>query len=370
MSSLMSELDTKTRPVILAVDDAPANLSLLQGLLHDEYQIKLAPSGSKALSIANAQPPDLILLDVMMPEMDGYEVCLRLKADPATRDIPVIFITAKIDVPDEERGFDVGAVDFIHKPISPPILLARIRAQLRIKQFDDALRDKNAWLQGEVQRRVGELMRIQGASVQVMVSMAEFRDEDTGRHIVRTQKYVELLGNALYEHGYYAPQLNPALIEQMTRMAPLHDIGKIAVPDGILLKPGKLDDREMMLMKNHAAHGAEILKRWAVAMEDSGGYLQVGMQIARNHHERWDGSGYPDNLAGEAIPLPARVMALADVYDALRTRRPYKEPMSHEMARDIIVKGSGSHFDPLLVEVWLEKEETVRQISEEWADEE
>jgi putative two-component system response regulator len=360
---------TDTRPTVLAVDDTPANLSLLSGMLRDQYRVKLATSGAKALDLAGAQVPDLILLDIMMPEMDGYEVCRRLKANPLTRNVPVIFLTARTEVEDEEQGFAVGAVDFIHKPISPPIVLARVSTHLQMKQWQDYLHNQNAWLEAQVEHRLGELQRMQGASIYIMVSLAEFRDDNTGRHIVRTQKYTQLLANALHERRLYTPLLTADLVDRIARTAPLHDIGKIAIPDNILLKPGKLDDAEFSIMKSHAERGYDILTRCAQSMGETGEFLRVAMQIARSHHERWDGAGYPDRLAGTDIPLPARVMAVADVYDALRTRRPYKEPMSHEAASRILRDGSGKHFDPVLIDTWFELGGAIERIAADWPDE-
>jgi putative two-component system response regulator len=354
--------------VVLAVDDTPANLTVVASTLSDDYQVKLATSGRKALDIALSQPPDLILLDVMMPEMDGYDVCQRLKSNPATRRVPVMFLTAKIEVADEERGFEVGAVDFIHKPISPPILLARVKAQLRLKEFEDSLVDHNSWLLSEVERRIGDLRRMQGASVAVMVSLAEFRDNDTGCHIIRTQKYVDLLANELLRRGTHSPSLDATLIDQMIEMMPLHDIGKIAIPDSILLKPGKLDDVELPLMKTHAERGDAILHHCARSMGETGKYLQVAMRIARHHHERWDGSGYPDRLAGHDIPVEARIAAVADVYDALRARRPYKNPMLHDEAWALMMQGYGTQFDPAILDVWNDLAPEAQAIADEWAD--
>ena len=356
------------KSTILAVDDAPVNLTVIAGTLKDEYEVKLATSGRKALDIAFTQPPDLILLDIMMPEMDGYGVCRRLKSATATSRIPVIFLTAKVEIADEELGFEVGAVDFIHKPISPAILKARVKAQLRLREYEASLLDHNAWLQSEVERRMGELRRLQSASVATMVSLAEFRDNETGRHIIRTQKYVELLASELYRLGLYTPPLNPALIEQMAEMAPLHDIGKIAIPDSILLKPGKLDDAEWSVMKTHAERGGVMLSQCAETMGETGRYLQVAMRIARHHHERWDGSGYPDQLAGQSIPIEARIMAVADVYDALRSARPYKAPFSHDEANALMARGRGTQFDPVMLDVWAGLVPAIQAIASQWAD--
>jgi putative two-component system response regulator len=361
-------IDNANRPTVLAVDDTPANLSLLANLLKDQYRVKIANHGQKGLDLALAAPPDLILLDIMMPELDGYEVCRRLKADPRTARIPVIFLTAKTEIADEELGFAVGAVDFIHKPISPPIVAARVHTHLQIKQWQDFLQDQNAWLQQEVERRLSEVNHLQDASIQVMVSLAEFRDECTGNHIRRTQAYVRLLATRLADEGRHSRLLTGNYIELLAKSAPLHDIGKIAIPDHILLKPGKLSDEEFAVMKTHTARGYDMLKKAGEQMGERGDFLSMAMEIAGYHHEKWDGSGYPHRLAGEAIPLSARLMAVADVYDALRTRRPYKEPMSHAAALDILRQGAGSHFDPELIEAFAAVEQEVLTIAEHWAD--
>ena len=233
-------MTTKQRPSILVVDDTPANLSLMANLLSDQYQVKVAISGMRALELATAEPPDLILLDIMMPGMDGHEVCRLLKADPRTMLIPIIFLTAKISMEDEEQGLLLGAVDFIHKPISPPIVLARIKTHLQVKSWQDFLQNQNAWLREEVDRRLSEVNRLQESSILVMVSLAEFRDECTGNHIRRTQEYTKVLAQQLACSAKLAKQLTMPQIELIAKSAPLHDIGKIAIPDHILLKPGKL----------------------------------------------------------------------------------------------------------------------------------
>jgi putative two-component system response regulator len=344
----MSATD-KPLPTILVVDDAPANLSVLAGLLNRAYRVKLASSGAKALELVRRAPPDLILLDVMMPDMDGYEVCQRLKADPFTQRIPVLFLTAMSQPDDEARGFEVGGADFIHKPINPPIVQARVRTHLQIKAYQDELSDRNGWLESELAKRLSQVDQLREATMHVMISFAEFRDEETGNHVKRTQEYVRTLAQWLYEQGLYPDQLNPLSIGHIARSAPLHDIGKVAIPDHILLKPGKLTPEEMVVMRQHAMHGWEILRRASQRMHDETGFLQHAMDIARHHHEKWDGSGYPDGLQSEQIPLSARLMAVADVYDALISTRPYKKPMSHDTAVAFIHDGSGHHFDPQIV---------------------
>lgn len=357
------------RPTILVVDDTPANLALLNSFLKDCYRVQLASSGLKALQLIKTTPPDLVLLDVMMPEMDGYEVCRRLKSEPATRQLPVLFLTAKTDPEEEERGLAVGAVDFIHKPISLPIVAARIKTHLQIKAWQDFLQDQNAWLQREVERRFSEINHLQDASIFVMISLAEFRDECTGNHIRRTQEYVRLLAQEMVGKEKYADVLVDGQVELIVKSAPLHDIGKIAIPDEILLKPGKLTEGEFETMKAHAERGYEILTRAGEHMGDLGEFLSIARDIARYHHERWDGTGYPAGLAGESIPFAARLMAVADVLDALLSKRPYKDPMPFDQAVSIIVEGKGSQFDPDVVDCFLSIRASLKEIVDRWTDE-
>ena len=360
---------TEEQPSILVIDDTPGNLSLLNQLLREHYRVKLANSGPRGLELAAMAPPDLILLDIMMPDMDGYQVFQRLQSDPATRRIPVIFLTAKVGAEDEERGLAMGAVDFIHKPIAPSVVLARVRTHLQIRHWQTFLEDKSAWLQQEVESRVSEVFRLQEATIRVMVSLAEFRDECTGNHIRRTQDYVRLLADYLSRQPRDAGFLMPEQIDRIAKASPLHDIGKIAIPDHILLKPGRHTPEEFAIMQTHSVKGESMLLRSLNEMGGDNAMLRFACQIARSHHERWDGGGYPDGLAGEAIPLAARLMAVADVYDALRSRRPYKKAFDHAEAVDIIVQGKGSHFDPLLVEAFLALEGVFSEIATKLADE-
>ena len=360
---------TDEQPSILVIDDTPGNLSLLNQLLREHYRVKLANSGPRGLELAAMAPPDLILLDIMMPDMDGYQVFQRLQSDPATRRIPVIFLTAKVGAEDEERGLAMGAVDFIHKPIAPSVVLARVRTHLQIRHWQTFLEDKSAWLQQEVESRVSEVFRLQEATIRVMVSLAEFRDECTGNHIRRAQDYVRLLADYLSRQPRDAGFLMPEQIDRIAKASPLHDIGKIAIPDHILLKPGRHTPEEFAIMQTHSVKGESMLLRSLHEMGGDNAMLRFACQIARSHHERWDGGGYPDGLAGEAIPLAARLMAVADVYDALRSRRPYKKAFDHAEAVDIIVQGKGSHFDPLLVEAFLALEGVFSEIATKLADE-
>lgn len=357
------------RASILVIDDTPGNLSLLNQLLRTQYRVKLANGGVRGLELAAMSPPDLILLDIMMPEMDGYEVFRKLKADPATSRVPVIFLTAKSGAEDEEQGLAMGAVDFIHKPIAPSVVLARVRTHLQIRNWQTFLEDKSAWLEKEVEARVSEVFRLQEATIRVMVSLAEFRDECTGNHIRRTQDYVRLLAEYLSRQPRDGNFLNRDQIDRIAKASPLHDIGKIAIPDHILLKSGRHTPEEFEIMKTHSIKGESMLQRSLREMGGENEMLSFACQIARSHHERWDGSGYPDGLAGEDIPLAARLMAVADVYDALRSRRPYKQAFSHAEAVEIVVQGRGTHFDPLLVEAFLSLESVFAEIAIKLADE-
>jgi putative two-component system response regulator len=349
------------KPRILIIDDTPQILSLLDELLSGEYIIKVAPNGMRGLKLAQAEPqPDLILLDVLMPEMDGFEVCRQLKEMSATRGIPIIFLTAKTELADEQRGFELGAVDYISKPISPAIVLARVRTHLTLKSAADFLHDRNVYLEQEVARRTAEVIRrteevriSQEVTMVAMASIAETRDNETGNHILRTQHYVRALALKLREQPRFAAVLNDETIDLIFKAAPLHDIGKVGIPDRILLKPGKLDDDEFAIMKTHAVLGRDAIETAQQRVGVRQATLEAAKEIAHSHHEKWDGSGYPRGLAGEAIPLSARLMAVADVYDALISRRVYKEPMPHAQAAEIIIAGGGRHFDPVLVEAFV-----------------
>ena len=363
------DIDYAKRPTVLVVDDVPDNLQLMSSLLKDLYRVKVANCGERALRIAQAEaPPDLILLDIMMPGMDGYEVCRRLKGERATYDIPVIFLTAKSEVEDERMGLELGAVDYITKPISPPIVLARVKNHLALKASADFLRDKAEYLEGEVAKRTREVMAIQDVTILTMASLAETRDPDTGNHIRRTQFYVKMLAERLRNFPRFTATLTDYCISTLFKSAPLHDIGKVGIPDRILLKAGHLDADEFEIMKRHTTLGRDAIQ----AAEDRLGmkveFLTIAKEIAYGHHETWEGSGYPEGLAGEAIPMPARLMALADVYDALISRRIYKEPMSHETAVEKIVAGKGTRFDPDIVDAFLEIREDFRAVGQRYAD--
>lgn len=365
----MSSSEAGEKPTILVVDDTPDNLTLVSNLLKKDYRVRVAISGEKALKIAFSEtPPDLILLDVMMPVMDGYEVCQQLRSNPLTAHIPVIFLTAKSEVEDERKGLSLGASDYITKPISPPILEARVKTHLVAKAHADFLTDKTAYLEDEVARRTRELTAIQDVTIQAMASLAETRDSDTGNHIRRTQFYVKALASKLQSHPRFSSFLTDSMIEMIYKSAPLHDIGKVGIPDRILLKPGRFDPAEFEIMKTHTTLGRDAIQ----AAENSLGlkvdFLSLAKEIAYGHQEKWDGSGYPLGLQGEAIPVSARVMAVADVYDALISRRVYKDSMPHEKALAIIQDGRGSHFDPEMVDAFLSIQDEIREIALRYAD--
>jgi putative two-component system response regulator len=365
------EPPAKGRPTVLIVDDTPENLTLMNGLLSPFYETTVANNGERALKLAlAATPPDLVLLDIMMPGIDGYEVCRRLKADARTRDVPVIFLTAKTEVEDEQRGFDVGAVDYVVKPISAPIVMARVKTQLALKAAADFLKDKNAYLETEVAKRTHEVQVVQDVTIMAMASLAETRDNETGNHIRRTQNYVKVLAKQLQRNARFADVLTDDLIEMLYKSAPLHDIGKVGIPDSILLKPGKLTPEEFEIMKTHTTLGRDAILAAEGLIHAPSTFLKLAREIAHYHQEKWDGSGYPEKLAGEAIPVSARLMAVADVYDALISRRVYKPPFPREKAVAIIREGRGSHFDPDMVDAFLEVEEEFNAIAERYMDSE
>jgi putative two-component system response regulator len=356
-------------PTILVVDDTPENLSLMHHLLQDRYTVKVANNGEKALEIAQQPvPPDLILLDVNMPGLDGFAVCSRLKKNPTTRDIPVVFLTARNDIQDVEKGFLLGAVDYISKPPIPTEVLARIRTHLALKASADFLRDKATFLEEEVARRTKELSAIQDVTILVMASMAEARDVDTGNHLRRVQHYVRALAWKLSNHPRFRDYLSVPTISTLFKSAALHDIGKAGIPDRILLKAGRLTAEEFEIMKTHTTIGRDAIANAEDALGQEVPFFTMAKEIAYSHQEKWDGSGYPEGLSGDSIPIAARIMAVADVYDALISRRVYKEAMSHPDAVKVIQGASGQHFDPDVVAAFMQIHEQLFAVALTYLD--
>ncbi len=336
-------------PSILIVDDTPQNLRLLTDMLKDhDYRIRPIPNGSMALRAAELEPPNLILLDITMPEMDGYEVCRRLKANPKLADIPVIFLSALNDPQDKVYAFAAGGQDYITKPFQVEEVLARVKTHLRIAALQKELLRHNRELEILVAEKVKEISNAQIATIIALARLAESRDDETGRHIERVQIFCRILAEELALQPKYASEITTEFVTNLFYAAPLHDIGKVGIPDAILLKPGKLTSEEFETMKRHTIIGWETL-RAVTERYPQNAFLTMGAIIARSHHERWDGNGYPDKLKGEEIPLAGRIMAVADVYEALRAKRCYKEPFSHEKSCAILKECAGTQFDPDIV---------------------
>jgi putative two-component system response regulator len=326
---------TTHRPLILAVDDEASNLQLLRQILQDHYRLLFAKDGARALELASQELPDLVLLDVMMPGMSGYEVCAALKANPRTAPIPVVFVTALSDTADELEGFEAGAVDYITKPVSAPVVRARVRTHLSLVRME-------------------ELKASRLAIVQRLGLAAEYKDNETGLHVIRMSHFSRILG--------LAAGLSPQQADDLLHAAPMHDVGKIGIPDHILRKPGPLDADEWAIMQSHARIGAEIIG------EHADGMLRLAHDIAITHHEKYDGSGYPQGLAGEAIPLVGRIVAIADVFDALTSVRPYKRAWTEEEAVAQLIDQKGKHFDPALVDLFVAELPAIRSVRERWAE--
>jgi len=371
----MKPADPARKPTVLVIDDTPANLQLIGHILKHECEVLLASSGQQALQLAHGQPcPDLVLLDIMMPGMDGYEVCRRLKSDPATATIPVIFLTAKGESEDEILGLQLGAVDYLPKPVRPPVLRARVRTQLELKLAREALARQNAELRGEIE--------ILGVGVRGLASLAEALCRESSARLDRIQRYVQLLGEHLLQQPGYHEALGNGRLQAMVRAAALYDIGKIGVSDQILNKAGRLTPEELATVRSHAEIGGQALQGMldqtvatlggrSKASEDADGplaFLRIARDMALCHHERWDGSGYPHGLRSAAIPASARLVALADAYDAMMCRRAYKAPLPAPQVREIIVAGRGSWFDPLVVDAFLACEHEFQRIWHEHSE--
>lgn len=372
----MRELLIADKADVLVVDDQPENLQLLVELLSAEYAVHPFLNGSSLLAYIDAERPvDLILLDVVMPEPDGLEVCRQLRTRKELDDVPIIFLTSLDSSSDEEAGLAAGAVDYITKPFSVPVVRSRVGHHVRLSRALRLIQDMNSYLDHRVDERTAELAqknaeleRTQEATVHALSALLETRDTDTGHHIHRTQHYVRELAKAAREHPDFSMALDDATISVLFRSAALHDIGKVAIPDRILLKPGKLEPEEFEIMKTHSAHGRDAIANAEAMLGAPDSFLAHARNIAYSHHERWNGEGYPLGLRGERIPLSARLMAVADVYDALISSRAYKAGMSHARAVEILREGRGTHFDPRLIDAFLEIHELFDRIARSFGD--
>jgi len=348
---------------LLVVEDSPANIDVLFAVLAGEYDLRVAVSGEIALDVLQQGAlPDLVLLDIMLPGIDGYEVCRQLKKNPRTRKIGIIFLSALSDSANQAKGLNLGAQDYISKPFDPAIVRARVRTQLELKSYRDHLEQ-------QIAQRTDALLHAQEATIASMAVIAEYRDPETGAHIQRTKEYVRLLSMEL-EHQYHdlAAEIN---IDYLAQAAPLHDIGKVAIPDAVLLKNARLNASEFALMQQHTIYGSDAIRR-TVEICGPSQLLHTAAEIAEFHHEKWDGSGYPHGLKEEKIPLSARLMAVADVYDALISKRPYKQSFSHERAVEIMLNGDGytspEHFDPRVLECFAAMHQQLHTVAHQFAD--
>ena len=335
---------------IMIVDDTPSNLDVLAAILEGQgYVVQRFPRADLALKAAEFAPPDMFMLDIMMPEMNGLELCARLKAMPDIADIPVLFLSALSDVDDKVKAFTAGGVDYITKPFQEKEVLARVKTQLTMRRMHAELVEYNQRLESLVVERMRDIYDSQMATLAALSALSEWRDVDTGRHIERTKLYCRILAYDLSVIPGYSREVTESFITDIYHAAPLHDIGKVGIPDSILLKPARLTPMEFEFMKSHTLIGARTLEKVQAAFPGNE-FINTGIKLARTHHEKWDGSGYPDGLKGTDIPLEGRIMAIADVYDALRAKRPYKGPLTHPEACAILREESGTHFDPALIE--------------------
>ncbi|PID77460.1 MAG: two-component system response regulator [Deltaproteobacteria bacterium] len=355
-------MEKETGCTILAVDDAKLNIDILVGLLGDKYELAVALGGEGALKYLEENTPDLVLLDLMMPDIDGLAVLRHIKKDERIKDIPVLVLTALSDSDKKELCFRLGAVDYVQKPFDANELLARVKTHLSLSSARRQLEEYSHNLEELVEKRTRELLNTQQATIESMAAMVEYRDPETGSHINRTKGYVNILASRLSKLDKYREMLTPGMIELMTRSAPLHDIGKVGIPDHILLKPGKLTRDEFEIMKRHSEIGARVI----LSVQKKVGmmpFLDIAREIAYSHHEKWNGKGYPLGLTGADIPLSGRIMALGDVYDALISRRVYKPPFAHTKAVQIILEEKGESFDPDIVDAFSAACDEIRNLA-------
>lgn len=354
-------MNTTKKPVVLCVDDEPTNLKFLTEILKDEYQVYPAPSGERALHFLQARIPDIILLDIEMPKMSGYDVIQEIKKVPDWKDIPIVFLTGLEGRDKEQAAFEFGAVDYILKPISAGVVKARVNLHVELQMYR-----KN--LENLVITRTEQLERTQNCILEMLANVTSYRDQETGGHIRRTTYYSEVVIKQLRKHSQKGYEISDEYAEAIVKSAKLHDIGKVAVPDSILLKPAKLTPEEFDIIKLHTIYGEQLISNAMNDLGDTSSFLNVAKEIIISHHEKWNGAGYPYGLRGDTIPLSARIMAVVDVYDALISHRPYKEPFSHETAVDIIVQDAGTHFDPYLIEICKDAFSEFHEIAEKHKD--
>jgi len=359
------------RKNILIIDDSSDDVAFMSSLLKDLYKTKIATNADKAIQIAFSEnPPDLILIDNLMSGMVGYELCRHFKKSPETEDIPVIFLGSNMGIDHEKMVFELGASDFIAKPLNPPLFLARVKMHLQLKNNQDILKHKTEYLEKELAKRTKEMAKIQDVTLVALGSIAETRDIETGKHIRRIQNYVKLLATELKTHLRFKDFLTENAITMLFKSAPIHDIGKVGIPDYILLKPGQLTPDEFEIMKTHTTIGRDAILTVEKHLGTTASFLHFAREIAYAHHEKWNGKGYPEGLSGDDIPIPGRIMAVADVYDALISRLVYKPPYPHEESVDIIKEASGIHFDPDIVSAFLELAAQFNDVAKKFADSE
>lgn len=362
-------------PKILVVDDLVENAKLIENLLRPKgFDLTSAYSGREALQRVEESPPDVILLDLVMPEMDGFEVCQILKQNPNTHHIPIIIVTGMTEREANIQAIEAGADDFLRKPFDSQLLEARIRSSVKSKMLQDKIFEyqrelemHNENLENVVKERTTQVLRTQQVTVFSLAKLAESRDTDTGEHLERMRCYAREVAHELVQAGTCSSTLDEGFAERIFESSPLHDIGKVGIPDRILLKPGRLTKDEFKIMKTHTVIGGDTLKA-ADAEAGTNSFLAMGCDIAYLHHEKWDGSGYPRGLKGPEIPISSRIVAVGDVYDALTSKRPYKEPFSHEKSMGIIIEGRGSHFDPAVVDAFVAREEAIVTTRQKFQD--
>lgn len=348
--------------IILVVDDDKTNLTLAQKILLSQYRIAATNSGKAALKYLEHNHPDLILLDINMPEMDGFEVMEQIRSDARTADIPIIFLTADDKADTEIRCFQMGAVDFVRKPFIPDVLMSRVSKTIELERYRNDLEKMVEEQSDKITESARRISAIQDSVIVGMANLIESRDGSTGKHVKNTQIYVKMIADELHNRGLFPGELTEEFIENIRKAAPLHDVGKIKVPDAVLQKPGKLTEEEFETMKTHTVHSRKIIDTIIGDVED-GEYVKVVGDIAMYHHERWDGTGYPTGLTGEDIPLAARIMAVADVFDALYEERVYKPPVRPiERILQIMMEGRGTQFDPVIIDVFMEMVPKIKEM--------